>query len=775
MEPVVGELQGLNIGSSNLLGLPEPCTWDSDDDLLEIGGIKPKSSPTPRRRSSLSCSDDDSQPTPSSSRRVSFADTFGFSLVSVKQFDAWSKCDPADTLDVDLKDVKECFLKLLFTLPLTLEELLYRVQEQRVDLESLELLPGTTTLKGTVRVLNLCFDKLVYIRTSLDCWSSHFDLLAEYVPESSQGVMDCFAFKLTLVPPFGEQGARVDFCIRYETPFGTFWANNSGQNYVLFCHEKAKEQDENEKLKKSCLKPTRHSSMTSTTSNPEEITEIILNCGIAAGTEPTGIKEEKIHEEHITLKQEENSIKCSRKSRRKAARMAKLQQYFAQRDEKVLQQTENNTDQVDVPVPAIDEAPLNLSTPQTNVTSLLAEPRKTEGQKFIAVSMDVDRNQVPATQERENISVIHPELIASKSQTRQPPLDSVNGHSSVIDSQLLERSQDKETFTSQPVSLKCQTSEKSIEDNEEDGAGKDAEPRRNGVEWEDGKDLEVEIEEQEKVSGVTSMATPQSILNIDSFIRDGHLNVGLEQQNIGLEQMSEEPLSKMHSIGEEEEIFCGTDSSKQALALNNDRVEYNSESVDREEDVCSQIYKEHVAVDAIGEVEAVLEKQDRDCLNENMDDSASTESLTDDEMELYLLRLKNTQQSGLKDGISMGKRHSISRTLTIPSPMPSISELMDDDQPNALLDNLTNEEIKEPERTTLPPLDEEEEVIEPNLLWFREFFSSDNMPKLIVYTLLFVVFLITAYICDFIACFGLYLLALHWLYFQLQGEPLKGT
>ncbi|XP_053486660.1 uncharacterized protein ppp1r3ab [Ictalurus furcatus] len=1360
MEPVVGELQELNIGSSNLLGLPEPCPWDSDDDLLGIGGIKPKSSPTPRRRSSLSCSDDDSQPPPSSSRRVSFADTFGFSLVSVKQFDAWSKCDPADTLEVDLKDVKECFLKLLFTLPQTLEELLYRVQEQKVDLESLELLPGTTTLKGTVRVMNLCFDKLVYIRTSLDCWSSHFDLLAEYVPESSQGLTDCFAFKLTLVPPFGEEGARVDFCIRYETPFGTFWANNSGQNYVLFCHEKAKEQDENEKFKKSCLKPTRHSSMTSTTSNAEEIPEIILNCGIAAGAEPTGVKEEKTQEEHMKLK-EENSIKCSRKSRRKAARMAKLQQYFAQRDEKDLQQTENDTDEVDVPVPAIDEAPLNLSTPQTNVTSLLAEPRKTEGQKFIAVSMDVDRNQVPATQsqtqERDNISVIHPELITSKSQTRQPPLDSVNSHNSVVDSQLLESSQDKETVTSQSVSLKCQTSEKSIgksvekawvcfekcamekmgstpdtygnvgktnhvdntilennqgtqsfghhytfetivaplyhqvfekmendrrglrnriskadesaekqddgslrivtypsvetrsnpeisakhvnnddyhgacnetfpeylhntksatenalsvpnvktklvaeiasqdsalpditdnlldanisesktaqpvipiekqhsswkeptidqteqtperiilqsghsdeteysldnkppysgyslnilqqelicidstvsptwsevnitdakpspaiisenpqsedrsdtqisfetqtsdginkmqekeaqtseqtintcikcleesytpmphstlfhsdissnvtpkiiqseasspfqdltqatiqsqipatilftqsleatggtvpqlqttddtnliqttanmcqhrdsshrvgsepesnpsdrtdgvdsweemendtktiqteilhmsleetaidrlspnlidviqitenkdsdsdellvkemamsnirdnsinasqeeeevkendqvkipdkneerqltgmaenqseevkeiwevkkqvekkaeeqhedkqvdqiekeeqesdekvelgngkfkdesyytEDDEEDvkkdGVGKDAEPRRNGVEWEDGKDLEVEIEEQEKVSGVTSMATPQSILNIDSLIREGHLHVGQKQQNIGLEQMSEEPVSEMHSIGEEVEIYCGTDSSQQALAQNNDRVEKvenNSEFVDREEDVCRQTDKEHVAVDAIGEVDAVLEKQERDCLNENMDDSASTESLTDDEMELYLLRLKNTQQSGLKDGISMGKRHSISRTLTIPSPMPSISEFMDDDQPNALLDDLTNEEIIEPERTTLPPLDEEEEVIEPNLLWWREFFSSDNMPKLIVYTLLFVVFLITAYICDFIACFGLYLLALHWLYFQVQGEPLKGT
>ncbi|KAF5904026.1 protein phosphatase 1 regulatory subunit 3A, partial [Clarias magur] len=387
MEPVVGELQGLNIGSSNLLALPEPCPWDSDDEDLGTGGIKPKSSPIPRSRNSSFSSDDDSdlQPPPSSSRRVSFADAFGLNLVSVKKFDTWSMCDLVDPLEVDLKVVKEYFLKLFFALPLTLEELIYRVNEEKVVLESLELLPGTTTLKGTVRVMNLCFDKLVYIRTSLDCWSSHFDLLAEYVPESSDGVTDCFSFKLTLVPPFGEQGARVDFCIRYETPSGVFWTNNRGQNFVLFCHEKAKEQDENDKLKpKSCLKTSRHSSITSITSNTEEVPEIILNCGIVALTET--------QEEHIKLK-EENSTLCNKRSKRKAARMAKVQQHFAQRDENEFQQTDKDTDEVDLSVPAIDEATLNLSTPQANVTSLPAEPRTTEEQNSTEGSMDVHRNQ----------------------------------------------------------------------------------------------------------------------------------------------------------------------------------------------------------------------------------------------------------------------------------------------------------------------------------------------------------------------------------------------
>lgn len=317
---------------------------------------------------------------------------------------------------------------------------------------------------------------------------------------------------------------------------------------------------------------------------------------------------------------------------------------------------------------------------------------------------------------------------------------------------------------------------KDDEDVKKDDTEKVAASRRNGVEKEKEKekDLEVEIEEQEMVGGITSVATLQSIPNIDSSRRDVH-------QHLGPEQGSEQPVSERHSSGEEEEIFCGADSSQQGLTLTSDlrfsdrveELEDNSDFFQQEEDVCCQKDKEHVAEDGIGEVDVLQEKQEEH--SENMDDSASTESLTDDEMELYLLRLKNTQQPGLKDVISIGKRHSISRTWTVPSPMPSISENMDEDQPNVLLDDLTNEQMTELERASLPLTDEEEEVVEPNFLWWREFFSSDNMPKMIVYTLLLVVFLITTYICDFIACFGLYLLALYWLYFQVQREPLKGT
>lgn len=307
------------------------------------------------------------------------------------------------------------------------------------------------------------------------------------------------------------------------------------------------------------------------------------------------------------------------------------------------------------------------------------------------------------------------------------------------------------------------------EELKEDNKKEDAAPRRNGMERAQESLNEEGIEEQEMVGGITSVAMLQSISNMDTFLGKVQKQ---EHQNI-----REEPVSERRSNGEEEKVFCGTPSTKQALTQNSDEaindrhdeMTNNAESVNHEEDVLLQTDQEHITEDVINQVEALPEKQTKECVkeqSENMDDGTSTESLTDDEMELYLLRLKNTQQSGLKEMISLGRRISVSRTCTIPSPMPSIAEYMED-QPSDLLDDLINEQTTE--------LDEKEESFEPNLLWWREFFSSDNMAKMMVYTLLLVVFLITTYVCDFIACFGLYLLALYWLYFQVQREPLKGT
>lgn len=215
--------------------------------------------------------DEDSEPEPPPviRRKVSFADAFGLNLVSVKEFDNAEATESEVSQPLESEAAhpsEEFYMSSLFTVPSSPEELDQRLQAQMVELESIELLPGTTTLRGVIRVVNLCYNKSVYARMTLDRWTSYFDLLAEYVPGSSDRKTDRFTFKYTLVPPFEREGTRVEFSLCYQTSLGTFWANNKEMNYVLFCHQKGlvkehgpqvHEELNSYKSKRSCLKANR--------------------------------------------------------------------------------------------------------------------------------------------------------------------------------------------------------------------------------------------------------------------------------------------------------------------------------------------------------------------------------------------------------------------------------------------------------------------------------------------------------------------------------------
>ncbi|KAM7325430.1 hypothetical protein ACRRTK_015683 [Alexandromys fortis] len=253
----------------------EPCQIRKDK-FLEVPNLsdsvcedeevkatfKPSYSPQPSRRGSGSSEDTYLDTPTSASRRVSFADSLGLSLVSVKEFDCW---DLPSSTDFDLSrnifHTEEYVLSPLFELPSSKEELMEQLQVQKAVLESIEHLPGSTSVKGIIRVLNISFQKLVYVRMSLDDWQSHYDILAEYVPNSCDGETDQFSFKISLVPPYQKDGSKVEFCIRYETSVGTFWSNNNGTNYVLVCQKKRKEPEPIKPLEeassrqiKGCLK-----------------------------------------------------------------------------------------------------------------------------------------------------------------------------------------------------------------------------------------------------------------------------------------------------------------------------------------------------------------------------------------------------------------------------------------------------------------------------------------------------------------------------------------
>ncbi|XP_073687620.1 uncharacterized protein ppp1r3ab [Garra rufa] len=453
----VGALGSPTGASSNLLSLPASFPWDEDEESLGLEGIKPKSSPIPRRRSSMSS--DDSLPPSSSSRRVSFADAFGLNLVSVKQFDAWGVTDPSGPLESDLNEDKEYYIVPFFTLPQTAEELALRVQGQKLELESLELLSGTTTLRGIIRVLNICFDKMVYVRTSLDSWRSHFDLLAEYIPGSNNDGMDCFSFKLTLVPPFGEEGARVDFCLRYETSLGTFWANNNGKNYSLVCCEKIKEkpQNESENRKKSCLKTTSLivSASTVSATNNEEFPDMNLNSG------SLNVNSEKLETEKKEL-MEEMSRNRSRKSRRKAARLAKVKEHFAKREEEKKQGTKTKESKVTETsmqehASLLEETPCSPLSQQTTRPPACNQisPSPAESLKSAEYSEDsTDIFSQARTQDEED-NIIHSKTNSSTANTNLPLEDSISCDESIAcsASEVLEDIQHTESITDQTVSI----------------------------------------------------------------------------------------------------------------------------------------------------------------------------------------------------------------------------------------------------------------------------------------------------------------------------------
>ncbi|KAI3371106.1 hypothetical protein L3Q82_023738 [Scortum barcoo] len=236
--------------------------------------------------------------------------------------------------------------------------------------------------------------KAVYVRTTLDTWSTHFDLLAEYISGSSDGLTDCFSFRLTLVPPFGEQGARVDFCLRYETPVGTFWTNNNNQNYVLSCHHRVKERNDKPQMesvsKKSCLKPvSQNFSIVENTSAMEESSQENISTDVSKhGEGEDTVKAKQISDgqsgksdEEQQKLQAENRRNCSRKNRRRA----RVRDLFAQRNGGT-----NDNGRDDSPPEAKQAA--QEETPEEKLSGVQSSPEKSsKSEQFVSESTEANR------------------------------------------------------------------------------------------------------------------------------------------------------------------------------------------------------------------------------------------------------------------------------------------------------------------------------------------------------------------------------------------------
>lgn len=160
-------------------------------------------------------------------------------------------------------------------------------------------------------------------------------------------------------------------------------------------------------------------------------------------------------------------------------------------------------------------------------------------------------------------------------------------------------------------------------------------------------------------------------------------------------------------------------------------------------------------------------------------DSASAESDSEDEVELYMhcLRAVHTGTQADKDrnkdaSFAVSKRPSASRSKNLSTPMPSISESLDEEQ--QLQDN--NEDVKKIDvQLTATALSGGQERITRHVSWWKETFSCSNISKTLLYATPLVVFSVVAYHYDFLACFVLYVVSVVWLCCQEETQPAKNN
>ncbi|KAM5194219.1 protein phosphatase 1 regulatory subunit 3E [Mantella aurantiaca] len=108
--------------------------------------------------------------------------------------------------------------------------------DQRVCLQNMRC--ESCFLWGSVRVLDLAYEKRVTVRYTLDGWLTYQETHALYAARLCHGGAghpgtDLFTFRLPLPPRDQPQLSTLQFAICYQVGDEEFWDNNKGKNYSL--------------------------------------------------------------------------------------------------------------------------------------------------------------------------------------------------------------------------------------------------------------------------------------------------------------------------------------------------------------------------------------------------------------------------------------------------------------------------------------------------------------------------------------------------------------
>ncbi|XP_069607315.1 protein phosphatase 1 regulatory subunit 3D isoform X1 [Ranitomeya imitator] len=224
---------------SSLPPRPENKVSNScDPELRPIMRRRTKSLPSsPERKTAAKC-----RPR---CQKVRFADSLGLELAEVKVFNTGD--NPFIPLHVlsrlsinsDLCcsqdfEVSIQYLEPDFKQPVEGGDFPERLHQYCVCLEKVTS-SEELGISGTIRVVNLAFEKMVLVRYSFTNWKTHYEAKATWQKSDATVVpgTDIFAFVIPL-PPFLQQICSVvQFAIRYQVAGKDYWDNNYGKNYTF--------------------------------------------------------------------------------------------------------------------------------------------------------------------------------------------------------------------------------------------------------------------------------------------------------------------------------------------------------------------------------------------------------------------------------------------------------------------------------------------------------------------------------------------------------------
>ncbi|XP_063315692.1 protein phosphatase 1 regulatory subunit 3D [Pelobates fuscus] len=172
--------------------------------------------------------------------RVRFADSLGLELAEVKIFNA------ADYPSIPLHVLSRlsinsdlcCSQDLVFAIqflqpdfqsPAESEGFTERLQRNSVCLEHV-VSSEELGISGTIRVVNLAFEKYVSVRYSFTDWKTYYEVSATW-KKSKDASSDVFSFGIPLPPYLQHICSAVQIAIRYQAAGKEYWDNNEGKNY----------------------------------------------------------------------------------------------------------------------------------------------------------------------------------------------------------------------------------------------------------------------------------------------------------------------------------------------------------------------------------------------------------------------------------------------------------------------------------------------------------------------------------------------------------------